>query len=440
MRINQAFLSLLAAFTLLSFCAKAQDCYNLGSIDFGDCEMAMGIGFINNECVAISGCGWEVGGIDYSVFSFESFEDCASCIIENPCMDLGEIDFGLCDMAMGIAVINGECQGVSGCGWEVGGIDYSPYFFQNTESCEACLNGEECVDLQGIDFGSCDAILGIGLLEGTCTYISGCSWEAGGVDYSVYSYDSMADCQLTCEEDPGCIDLSGLDFGDCDLFLGYANVDGSCAALSGCGYNAGGVDYSPYFFDTEDACELICTGCIDPSLIGTLDCEDIYEPVCGCDDQTYWNSCFAQNDAGVTEWTDGPCACPDSTVVDLDMACFTVIDPVCGCDGETYNNSCEAYFWNGITQWTDGPCDTGVEDASGSKIELWYLRSGMLHIEGVRHPALLRLYALNGQLIFEGNLAANQRSLQLPALLRGIYIAEAMEEGSRPVRKRIVIY
>lgn len=440
MRMTSPFFSSLVALVLFSFCAKAQDCFDLGTIDFGDCEIAMGIGLVNNECVAISGCGWEVGGVDYSMYSFENFDDCQACVVNDPCMDLADVDFGLCDMPLGIAVINGECQGLSGCGWGVGGVDYSPYFFQDFESCEACLAGEDCFDLEGIDFGPCEAILGVGVLEGSCTYISGCGWEVGGVDYSVYGYDSMAECQLACEDDPGCLDLFGVDFGDCDMYLGIANVDGSCVALSGCGWEVGGIDYSPYFFDTEDACETNCTGCVDPSIVGTLDCEDVYEPVCGCDGVTYRSSCFAQNDAGVTDWTDGPCACPDSTVIDLKSACFTLVDPVCGCDGETYNNSCEAYYWSGITQWTEGPCDTGADDNSGSKIELVYLQSGGLQISGIRHPALLRLYAINGQVIFEGNLNANQRSIVLPALSRGVYIAEAMEEGSRPVRQRIFAY
>lgn len=57
------------------------------------------------------------------------------------CLDLGGVDFGVCDMAMGVAFVNGACQYLSGCGWEVDGQDYQVYSFDSIEECNASCEG-----------------------------------------------------------------------------------------------------------------------------------------------------------------------------------------------------------------------------------------------------------------------------------------------------------
>jgi hypothetical protein len=46
--------------------------------------------------------------------------------------------------------------------------------------------------------------------------------------------------------------------------------------------------------------------CIDENLISYGPCTFDYRPVCGCDNQTYSNACFA-NRAGVTSYRNGEC-------------------------------------------------------------------------------------------------------------------------------------
>jgi hypothetical protein len=56
-----------------------------------------------------------------------------------------------------------------------------------------------------------------------------------------------------------CSDLSGIDFGACDMVLGIAVVDGECVTVSGCSTTAmNGVDYSSVFTGDQSFCEQNC--------------------------------------------------------------------------------------------------------------------------------------------------------------------------------------
>lgn len=59
--------------------------------------------------------------------------------------------------------------------------------------------------------------------------------------------------EVVPQENPSCVDLGGSDFGVCEMLLGWAVMNGSCAKVSGC--DGGGFQ----FFADEKECSNACS-------------------------------------------------------------------------------------------------------------------------------------------------------------------------------------
>lgn len=302
-----------------------------------------------------------------------------------------EADFGLCQMFLGIANIEGfGCVALSGCGYTWNNTDYSSYFFQELAVCEAQCAETQCDQIpSNVDFGDCDMALGTAYIEGQgCVSISGCGYTASdGIDYTDYFFTEMEECETQCNGESECNPIpSGIDFGPCAMVLGVApDESGNCVTYSGCGYTGSdGVDYSSYFYSSDQECEAACgSSCIDPALM------------------------------------------------DPNVLCPGIWAPVCGCDNITYSNDCEATYFGGVTSFTQGECLTGVSEIQTSVIRTY--PNPASHLIRVDVPSGLHLtrYEItgtDGRTVKAGNF---QQNLDISSLPAGIYFLRAKASNSR---------
>lgn len=186
------------------------------------------------------------------------------------------------------------------------------------------------------------------------TYINSCYAQAAGVtDYTpgvCYSdcidpteIEPNAVCTTDYEPVCGCNGVTYMNECAADASGVMSYTPGPCSDNSDC--------YDPvYVVATSGTNVNYTSGAI------TLDCEDTYDPVCGCNGITYWNSCYAEA-SGITFYTQGSCddTCIDPSTMDPDPICTQEYDPVCGCNGITYPNACAADA-AGVVSYNNGAC------------------------------------------------------------------------------------
>ena len=112
--------------------AISDDCQIPVNCFVDPCLMSECTSYPDAECVAnyCGGC-WA----DYYLDGEQ-----INCDLSMDCVDLTGIDFGLCTMALGIGWVNDNCETVSGCDWVADSVDYTAAFFNSMDDCiEACF-------------------------------------------------------------------------------------------------------------------------------------------------------------------------------------------------------------------------------------------------------------------------------------------------------------
>ena len=311
------------------------------------------------------------------------------------CVDLLLIDLGPCDAVLGYGLLDGECTEISGCSMVVNGVDLSPYIHETPEACEAaCATG--AMDLYGIDFGDCQMFMGDGIVNGVCTGITGCGPMVNGIDYGSYIYETTQMCEDVFTSH--CLDLVNLDFGICAVPLGVGFINGTCTMISGCSFEINGVDYSGYFFESMEDCE---------------------------------NACKNTNE-------NTPCFIPG--INGDSISCPTIIDPVCGCDGITYNNSCEARAWNGVFYWTKGECGTtGINEEIKDKISIYpNPAKDFFTVSGIDGPVDIFVYNIQGMLMLTSKEYKNTK-INISSFIAGIYIIRIVDDDNKSRRFKLTV-
>jgi len=287
------------------------------------------------------------------------------------------------------------------------GVDYTPAFYANLSECyAACGAPQDCINEWQLEQG--ELIDCVGDWHPVCgcdsvTYANSCiAFFSGGV----VTY-SQGECDIkgeNCQAIPNIIE-----FGDCEMALGWAYTENGCVETSGCGYvGQNGYDYTAYFFESEYQC---INSCIDEVII----------------------------------------ECIDENQINLNVLCPAINQPVCGCDSVTYQNDCVAYNHHGVTSWTMGECPTAsIKNTVRDKISVYPNPThSLLNVSLAKSfkGELLTMYEMTGKALLQQKINSAERlmidinhlsSIDINHLSSGVYILECVANDGSALHLQII--
>ena len=206
-----------------------------------------------------------------------------------------------------------------------------------SDYCGGCYDDcvyieQDCIDFTGIDFGMCDMFLGYGWMNNACDGISGCSWDNNGINYSDLFFNTINECENACSNEPYLCEDIEYDYDQLHSDSEYVacEYDNDCIAVWGhCDVGLGGCHYSV----NEDNYPVDQIN----NLVDIWVEEDCMQWVCDCSVEPY-AQCIDGTCSSAYCISDNPAGC-NQTGCDEGYECINGVDCTpssCFCDDSSF--------------------------------------------------------------------------------------------------------